>query len=139
MRKRTQARECALKILYQAELTRREIHTAAEIFWGEMEKIDPRVQTFTTRLTSGIEEHLQKIDDKNWIVDGKIDIEELNESLNLDIPTEEDYESLGGFIFSLMGRIPNEKEEIKYKHSRLIIEKVLRQRIKKVHIVQENQ
>jgi len=72
MRKRTQSRECALKILYQAELTRREIHLAAEKFWGEFESIDEQVQVFASRLTLGIEENLQEIDDKisqhatNW-------------------------------------------------------------------------
>ena len=72
MRKRTQSRECALKILYQAELTRREIHLAAENFWGEFESIDENVQAFTSRLTAGIEENFEKIDNKisehatNW-------------------------------------------------------------------------
>ncbi len=72
MRKRTQSRECALKILYQSELTRREIHLAAENFWNEFEEVDENIQGFTNRLTSGIEEKLQEIDDKisqhatNW-------------------------------------------------------------------------
>ena len=72
MRKRTQSRECTLKILYQAELTRREIHLAAEKFWDEFETIDENIQTFTHRLTSGIEKNLKDIDDKisqhatNW-------------------------------------------------------------------------
>ncbi|HQP10806.1 MAG TPA: transcription antitermination protein NusB, partial [Candidatus Omnitrophota bacterium] len=72
MRKRTQSRESALKILYQAELTRREIHVAAEYFWGEFEEIDQQVKTFTDRITSGIEKNFQQIDEKisqhatNW-------------------------------------------------------------------------
>lgn len=72
MRKRTQSREYALKILYQAELTRREIHFAAENFWNEFESIDEHVRSFSDRLTSGVEENLQTIDDKisehatNW-------------------------------------------------------------------------
>ena len=72
MRKRTQSREYALKILYQAELTRREIHFAAENFWSEFESIDDHVRSFSDRLTSGVEENLQTIDDKisehatNW-------------------------------------------------------------------------
>lgn len=72
MRKRTQARECALKILYQAELTRREIHAAAENFWNESASVDGHVRAFAGRLTSGVEENLQAIDDKisrhatNW-------------------------------------------------------------------------
>jgi N utilization substance protein B len=72
MRKRTQSRECTLKILYQAELTRREIHVAAENFWNEFETIDENIRAFTDRLTSGIEINLPSIDAKisqhatNW-------------------------------------------------------------------------
>jgi len=72
MRKRTQSREYALKVLYQAELTRREIHLAAEKFWSEFESIDEHVRSFSDRLTTGVEENLKKIDDKisehatNW-------------------------------------------------------------------------
>ncbi len=72
MRKRTQSRECALKILYQAELTRREIHAAAENFWSGFESVDENIQVFTDRLTLGIEKNLEEIDNKisehatNW-------------------------------------------------------------------------
>jgi N utilization substance protein B len=62
MRKRTQARECALKILYQAELTRREILIAADKFWSEIDPVDEHVKSFTDRLTSGISANIQKID-----------------------------------------------------------------------------
>jgi len=72
MRKRTIARESALKILYQAELTRRAINLAAENYWGEQENVDQQVCAFTGRLTDGICEHLKAIDEKisehatNW-------------------------------------------------------------------------
>jgi transcription antitermination factor NusB len=72
MRKRTLARESALKILYQAEMTHRKIHLATEIFWSEVKKIDNNVQEFTNRLTFGVEKHLKRIDEKiseyatNW-------------------------------------------------------------------------
>ena len=66
MRKRTQSREYALKILYQAELTRREIHLAAEKFWSEFESIDEHVRSFSDRLTTGVEENCQKIDNHGW-------------------------------------------------------------------------
>ena len=79
----------------------------------------------------------RQVDEKVWLVDGKIDIEDLNEALGLEIPAEEDYESLGGFIFSLLGRIPDEKEEVRYQDLRLIVEKVQRQRIEKVRVVRE--
>ncbi len=72
MRKRTQAREHALKILYQAEMTRRSIDLTSRQFWGEMDSIDANIQSFAQRLSSGIEGKIQEIDEKisqyaaNW-------------------------------------------------------------------------
>lgn len=72
MRKRTLARECALKILYQAEITRRAIDQAAALFWSEKEDQDKIVKEFSDRLTSGTQQHIQAIDEKitqyatNW-------------------------------------------------------------------------
>lgn len=77
---------------------------------------------------------IQKLDENNWLVDGKIDIEDFNSELNFHIPAEEDYESLGGFILSLLGRIPAEKEKVEYEQARFIVEKVQRQRITRVRV-----
>jgi putative hemolysin len=72
-----------------------------------------------------------------WLVDGKINIEELNSSLELSIPVQEDFESLGGFILSELGAIPAEKESLQFESYRLIIEKVVGRRIKSVRIIKE--
>ena len=72
MRKRTLARETALKILYQAELTRRKIDLAAEYYWAEIDSVDKQVRAYVDRLTNGITENLKIIDEKisqhatNW-------------------------------------------------------------------------
>lgn len=81
---------------------------------------------------------IKQVDDGVWLVEAKIDIEELNECLGLEFPAEEGYESLGGFIFHLMGRIPNEKEEVRYQDHVLIVEKVQRHRIQKVRIIKKS-
>ena len=50
------------------------------------------------------------------------------------MPTEADYESLGGFIFSQTGSVPREKEVIPYKNVKFIVEKVDRNRIVQVRV-----
>ena len=72
-----------------------------------------------------------------WLVEGKIDIEELNERLNLSLPSEEDFESLGGFIFSQLGAIPREKEVVQFEDFEFMVEKVVGRRIKSVRIIQK--
>ncbi|MDP8212696.1 MAG: transcription antitermination factor NusB [Candidatus Zapsychrus exili] len=72
MRKRSQSRECVLKILYQAEIASREISVVSDSFWQEKESKDDIIHEFSKRLTKGIEENIEKIDDKissfatNW-------------------------------------------------------------------------
>ena len=78
---------------------------------------------------------VRKLDDLTWTADGKINIEELNEAVSLDLPTEEDFESLGGFLFNELGRIPQEQDSVVFESIRFIIEQVKRQRITSVRIV----
>jgi transcription antitermination factor NusB len=73
MRKRTLARECALKILYQRDITQRTIPLAAEKYWETSEEeITPDVQEFAAFLIEGINKDLDTIDKKiseyatNW-------------------------------------------------------------------------
>ncbi|HDK26876.1 MAG TPA: HlyC/CorC family transporter, partial [Candidatus Atribacteria bacterium] len=76
------------------------------------------------------------IDDNTVIVDGMIDIDKINELLNIEIP-ENDFETLGGFIYDLMGRIPKKGEKIEYQQLQIIIEQVVKNRIKKVKIIKK--
>ena len=72
MRKRTQARECSLKILYQAEISRRQMHIAAQNYWEDNGPVDKVVRDFADYLLKGIEEYFEAIDAKltqyatNW-------------------------------------------------------------------------
>lgn len=75
MRKRTLSREMVLKILYQAEMTRRDITTAKDVFWSEKEKVEAVVKEFTEYLATGVAKHLTEIDNMirkyatNWQID----------------------------------------------------------------------
>src|SRR3989338_5525534 len=73
MRKRTLARECVLKILYQRDITQRTIPLAAEKFWETSEEpVTPDVQEFAAFLIEGIDKNFDNIDKKiseyatNW-------------------------------------------------------------------------
>jgi gliding motility-associated protein GldE len=77
----------------------------------------------------------QKINDLEYLVDGSMDLEEINEQLNLQLPTEEGVETIGGFLFGLFGSVPKEKQSIAYENYKFTVEKVYRRRIKKVRIL----
>ena len=74
MRKRTQARELALQILYQIDITGEGPEEVCANFWRyqEDESIEGATQDFAVALVKGAAEHLDSIDEKiakyatNW-------------------------------------------------------------------------
>ena len=67
--------------------------------------------------------------------DARLPIDETNEILGEDvIPDQGGYETLGGFIYDLTGRIPAEGEFIEYRDYKFIVAGVDGQRITKVRI-----
>lgn len=74
MRKRTLARECVLKMLYQRDVTARDIMAVVDQYWSveDDEACDAEVKLFAGRLAVGIHRNLEAIDAKiaeyatNW-------------------------------------------------------------------------
>jgi transcription antitermination factor NusB len=74
MRKRTRAREFALQILYQMDITGDNYDICLNNFWQALsqEHIDEEVKNFTTELVKGVADNLETIDKKisqyatNW-------------------------------------------------------------------------
>ncbi|MHC1684469.1 MAG: hemolysin family protein [Clostridiaceae bacterium] len=81
------------------------------------------------------EPEITKVDNNTYIVSGLLSLDELNEYLALDL-TSENYDTVGGFLMDLMGRIPkkNEEKTIKYGNVIFKIEEVKEKRIEKVKI-----
>jgi CBS domain containing-hemolysin-like protein len=78
---------------------------------------------------------VRKIGENIWAVDARIDIAEFNETLPEPIPEDEDYESLGGFLFSVTGSVPEERETISYGPYTFQVEKLEGQRIVNVKVI----
>jgi len=76
----------------------------------------------------------QKVNDNEYIVAGSMDLEELNEELRLDLPTEEGVETIGGFLFGLFGSVPKDQDSIQYQDYRFTVEKIHKRRIQNVRI-----
>jgi len=51
------------------------------------------------------EDEIEKVGESKYKVDARINIEDLNKELEIDIPESEDYESLGGYILDILGRV----------------------------------
>jgi len=79
----------------------------------------------------------QKLAENEFIVDGGMDLEELNEELKIALPTEVGVETLAGFLYGLFGSVPEEKQKISYNGYEFVIEKIIRRRIKLVRIIKK--
>ena len=81
------------------------------------------------------DDYIKKIENNAYIVDGLVSINDINEALNLDLPSD-NYDTIGGFVIDLMGSIPKENETtvIEYKNIVFKIEKVEEKRIDKLKI-----
>ena len=77
------------------------------------------------------EEDIVQLDEKTFNFDGTTDIEEVEETLDIDIP-EGEYDTLGGLIMSELGRMPEINDEIICDGYRFIVEEMDERRIDRV-------
>ena len=71
-------------------------------------------------------------------VSGKISVDEVNELLDVELPDEE-WDSVGGLLLDIFGRIPPEGEEIRFQGLVFKVEKVQGRRIAKVLITRDTE
>jgi CBS domain containing-hemolysin-like protein len=62
--------------------------------------------------TDRIEPHIVKLEDGEWRVLGKSEIDKVNEIISMNIPDSKEYDTFSGYVLNQIGRIPREKEEI---------------------------
>ena len=72
--------------------------------------------------------------DREYIVDARMNIDDVNEQLGLHLPTE-DFESIGGYTFGLFGRVPVPGEHVVIDGGvTLVVEKTAGRRLLSVRI-----
>ena len=62
---------------------------------------------------------IRKISEDLYEVDARVYIDDLNDELEVELPEDEDYETVGGFVFSTLGHVPDTGES--FSHSNMII------------------
>lgn len=79
-------------------------------------------------------EEIMEIGDKVYLCDARVDIEDLNEKLEIKLPFE-DYDTLGGFVFDIFGKIPVKFEKVKYENIDFIIQEMEGHKILRIKVV----
>ena len=82
----------------------------------------------------GLRDNLwQRIDDNTFLVSGKMSAEGLNALIPVSIPGE-DFDTVGGFVFHLFGKLPAKGEEVRFGDYVFRVEKMGRARILNLRI-----
>ena len=79
-------------------------------------------------------EPIKKIDQNTIEADARTYIDDLNDQLELNLPEDEDYETIGGFVFSRLGYIPKTGENFDYENLKFTIASAEARRIKRIRI-----
>jgi putative hemolysin len=79
------------------------------------------------------EKDVQVVDEKNFVVSGQSPLDEVNELLGSELQSK-DFNTLGGFVFGLFGRMPKIGEQLKYKNLKLEVLDLEGRKISKVKI-----
>ncbi|HVQ26967.1 MAG TPA: transporter associated domain-containing protein, partial [Planctomycetota bacterium] len=80
------------------------------------------------------EPRLSILDPRHAVAPGGLRVEEVNAALSIAIPESEDYDTLGGFIFSTLGRLPAEGEVVRHDNLALTVKRVVERRVDQVAI-----
>ena len=75
-----------------------------------------------------------KLDDTTYEMAGTVLVDDLNDMLDLDLPDDESFDSIGGYALYKLGHLPVEGEEVKIPAGSIKIVKIANNRIEKLQL-----
>lgn len=67
-------------------------------------------------------------------VDARMHIDDVNDELGIELPEDEDYDTIGGFVFSTLGHIPSIGEAFDYANVRITVTDAEKTKVKRLII-----
>ena len=80
------------------------------------------------------QESIRKVDENTIEVDARTYVDDLNDNYALDLPDDEDYDTVGGYVFSRLGYVPKAGESFDYENLKFTIASAEPRRVKRVRI-----
>lgn len=77
---------------------------------------------------------LKRIDDSTVEIDARMRVDDLNDELDICLPEDEDYETIGGFVFSTLGRIPKAGERCEHENVAIQVIDAEPRRIRRIRL-----
>lgn len=76
---------------------------------------------------------IEVVEEDEYLVHGSAEIDLINEMLGVKIESE-DFDTIGGFVTGLFGRLPETGEQIEFNNMKFVVEHVQKYRIEKLRI-----
>ena len=82
-------------------------------------------------------EDIASIGENMWLCEARVDLDDFNETIKAQLPAEE-FDTLGGFVFDLFGKIPVKYEKISWKDFDFIVQDMEGHRINVIKVIRRN-
>jgi len=82
-------------------------------------------------------ESFKQIDENTFEIDARMYIDEVNDEMDIELPEEEDYDTIGGFVFSHLGYIPKVGETFDYENLTITVTAAGPRVVKKLKITKK--
>ena len=80
-------------------------------------------------------EEIREIDGRTSEMSARVHLDEINQRLGIHLPEEEEFDTIGGYVFHELGRIPTPGEELVRDDIRIQVVSATRRQIEKVRII----
>jgi CBS domain containing-hemolysin-like protein len=77
---------------------------------------------------------IEHVGDQVLRVDARVEIDDLNDELDTELPEDEDYDTVGGFVFATLGHVPKTGEAFDYGGMRFTVTDAERTRVVRVEV-----
>ncbi len=101
--------------------------------------LEELVGEITDEYEEFLPEPVREIDRNTIDVDARTYVDDLNDSFELNLPEDEDYDTIGGFVFSRLGYIPKTGESLDYENLKFTISSAEARKIKRIRIQKHGQ
>ena len=83
-------------------------------------------------------EDIISVGENMWLCDARVDLDDLNETIEAGFPVE-DFDSLGGFVFDLFGKIPVKFEKTTWNNFEFIVQDMEGHRINVIKVIRKTE
>jgi putative hemolysin len=77
---------------------------------------------------------IEEIAANRYLVDGRTNIETVNERLGVKLP-EDEFETIGGFVLGIFGRLPAEGDQVRYQDLMFTVLRLRKNRISRIRVL----